>query len=298
MQIQGKQGFLKELKKFRPFFCQSAFRAAKDEFQAQGSFWSSFLGSKTLDPAARSQLEDELNQINHHVRRNRSELLFARKWLLVEGETDVSVMAECADLLDIDFNVHGIRIIECSQAGGPGIFIKVADALNIDWHLVADNDQGGEKCVKAAKELLQNRPEADYITVLSQPNMDVMLCVAGYGEPYLSGLAAQSANFPDASWEEVIEEIKKTFPNKPGQALNIARKLEDRSTPEITAKAAEPGYWSQVCSNLKRNFSKPAAALEALMEMRKRGKDGVPVEIKGILQKISGQQEGVSNAHN
>ncbi|MCP4698613.1 MAG: DUF2813 domain-containing protein, partial [Gammaproteobacteria bacterium] len=140
---QGKQQrFLKEFKKLRPFFCQSALRAAKDEFQAQGSFWSSFLGSKTLDPAARLQLEDELNQINHHVRRNRGELLFARKWLLVEGETDVSVIAECADLLDIDLNVHGIRIIECSQAGGPGIFIKVADALNIDWHLVADNDQG------------------------------------------------------------------------------------------------------------------------------------------------------------
>ncbi len=460
----GKQGFLKELKKLRPFFYQSALRAAKDEFQASGSFWSSFLKDKSVAPDIRQQLETDLNAVNrrvvdahasfkdvtdevqhlhrlvsvgkadavsvdprpadfyqairsaevnlltaaaakipirshgegtqslsvlllfsaylktrlkadidrladpiiaieepeshlhpnairalwpilrdlpgqkiiathsgdilseipigslrrlnkensgcecrelpakcltqeenrkfnHHVRRNRGELLFARQWLLVEGETDVSVFAECADLLGIDMNAHGIRLVECSQAGGPSIFIKVADALNIRWHLVADNDKGGEKYVRAAKALLQDRIEASYITVLSQPNMDVMLCATGYGDPYLAGLATQTQTFPDASWDDVLKEIKRTYPDKPSQAFAIAQKLEDRSNPEITAQPTDPEYWGQVYANLKRNFSKPAAALDAIGLMRQQGKDGVPAEIGGILQKVSGQTE-------
>ena len=460
----GKQGFLKELKKLRPFFYQSALRAAKDEFQASGSFWSSFLKDKSVAPDIRQQLETDLNAVNrrvvdahasfkdvtdevqhlhrlvsvgkadavsvdprpadfyqairsaevnlltaaaakipirshgegtqslsvlllfsaylktrlkadidrladpiiaieepeshlhpnairalwpilrdlpgqkiiathsgdilseipisnlrrlnkensgcecrelpancltqeenrkfnHHVRRNRGELLFARQWLLVEGETDVSVFAECADLLGIDMNAHGIRLVECSQAGGPSIFIKVADALNIRWHLVADNDKGGEKYVRAAKALLQDRIEASYITVLSQPNMDVMLCATGYGDPYLAGLATQTQTFPDASWDDVLKEIKRTYPDKPSQAFAIAQKLEDRSNPEITAQPTDPEYWGQVYANLKRNFSKPAAALDAIGLMRQQGKDGVPAEIRGILQKVSGQTE-------
>ena len=50
------------------------------------------------------------------------ELLFARIWLIVEGETDVSVFAECADIIGVDLHAKGVRIVECSQAGGPGYF--------------------------------------------------------------------------------------------------------------------------------------------------------------------------------
>lgn len=425
-EMSGKQGLLKELKKLRPFFYQSALRAAKDQFQASGSFWSSFLKDKTVDPDTRQALEDELNQVNrrmvdahasfksvtdevqhlhrmvsvgnadavsvdprpadfykairsaevnlltaasakipihrhgegtqslsvlllfsaylktrlkadidrladpiiaieepeshlhpnairalwpilrdlpgqkiiathsgdilseipignlrrlnkensgcecrelpanclteeesrkfnHHVRRNRGELLFARQWLLVEGETDVSVLAECADLLNIDLNAHGIRLVECSQAGGPGIFIKAADALNIGWHLVADNDQGGLGYVDSAKELLNARNEQDYISILGHENTDILLCCSGYGAPYRAGVG----------WQKVAE---------------------------LTEPEGSDAYWKQVYKIInKGRFSKPAAALEALMLMRDKGESGIPSEIKSILQKVSGQ---------
>jgi putative ATP-dependent endonuclease of OLD family len=427
-EMQSKQGFLKELKKLRPFFYQSALRAAKDEFQASGSFWSSFLKDKSIAPDIRQQLEADLNAVNrrvvdahasfkdvtdevqhlhrlvsvgkadavsvdprpadffqairsaevnlltaaaakipirshgegtqslsvlllfsaylktrlkadidrladpiiaieepeshlhpnairalwpilrglpgqkiiathsgdilseipianlrrlnkensgceccelpancltpeesrkfnHHVRRNRGELLFARQWLLVEGETDVSVLAECADLLGIDLNAHSIRIVECSQAGGPGIFIKAADALNIGWHLVADNDQGGLGYVDSAKELLNARNEQDYISVLGHENTDILLCCSGYGAPYRAGVG----------WQKVAE---------------------------LTEPEGSDAYWKQVYKIInKGRFSKPAAALEALMLMRDKGESGVPSEIRGILEKVSSQPE-------
>ena len=47
--------------------------------------------------------------------------------------------------------------------------------------------------------------------------------------------------------------------------------------------------------NKTRGFSKPAAALEALMLMRNKGKEGVPIEIKNILQKIISKTEVSTN---
>lgn len=194
-------------------------------------------------------ISDELRKFNHHVRRNRGELLFAKCWLLVEGETDVSVFAECAELYGIDFHKHGIRIVEYSQSGGPGIFIKVADAFGMEWHLVADNDIAGKKYASTAKNLLNNRLEEKHISVLTHPNIDILLCCSGYGEPYRDGIGSQ---------------------NNSG----------------ITANDDTPEYWGQVYKNLGGRFSKPAAALESVLLMKEIGKTGIPRAVIDILDRI------------
>jgi len=191
---------------------------------------------------------EELRKFNHHVRRSRGELLFAKCWLLVEGETDLSVFVESAELLDIDLNKNGVRIVEYAQAGGPGIFIKVADSLSINWHLVADNDQGGHNYVECARKLLNGREEAKHISVFKQPNIDILLCCSGYGKPYQDGVGPLKAK-------------------------------------DLTAKVGTAEYWQQVYRivNDARGFSKPAAAMESIMLMKAKGKSGVPNELKHIL---------------
>ena len=195
---------------------------------------------------------EELRKLNHHVRRNRGELLFARSWLLVEGETDVSVFVECADILGINLHKNGVRVVEFSQAGGPGIFIKVADALGIKWHIVADNDQRGQKYVAGAKDLLMERAADSFISKLSYQNIDILLCCNGYGNPYRDGVG----------------------PNK---------------VSELTEPEGTDEYWSQVYKTIKdaQGFSKPAAALESILLMKEKGRDGVPTEIKDILTKLT-----------
>ncbi|MCK5343128.1 MAG: hypothetical protein KAR20_06980, partial [Candidatus Heimdallarchaeota archaeon] len=229
---------------------------------------------------------EELRKFNHHVRRNRGELLFAKTWLLVEGETEVSVFVECAEILEIHLHRYGIRLVEYGQAGGPSIFIKVADALGIDWHVVADNDDAGKKYSESAEIYLGDSNKDDYISMLKKSNMDVLLCNAGYGEPYKEGLPSQTPPELRGSWDEVLEEMKRTFVNKPGQALKVAKKLRDRALPIVTAEEGTEEYWEQVYRCLKNGFSKPAAALEAIILMKKTGKDGVPEEIRSIFHKI------------
>jgi len=199
--------------------------------------------------------DENLRKFNHHVRRNRGELLFAKYWLLIEGETDVSVFVVCADILGINLHGNGVRIVECSQAGGPSIFIKVADSLGINWHVVADNDQGGQKYATAAKKLLNNRSEDEHISTLSASNMDVLLCCKGYGKPYEEGINTDKLG-------------------------------------NITAEKDSPEYWKQVYQNLNRRFSKPAAAFESVLLIQEKGRDGVPDEIKNILTKLTANAGG------
>ncbi len=196
--------------------------------------------------------DNEMRKFYHHVRRNRGELQFARCWLLVEGETDVSIFAECAELLSIDLQKKGVRIVEYSQAGGPSIFIKVADTLGIYWHLVADNDPEGQKYIEEAKTLLNGRPEADYVSSLTYPNIDILLCCSGYGQPYLNGVG----------------------PKKKAKLEGL----------EIGSRQ----YWEQVYQivNKTRGFSKPAAALRSILQMKESGPDGVPCELKEILKRV------------
>jgi len=196
-------------------------------------------------------INEELRKFNHHVRRNRGELLFAKCWILVEGETDVSVIAECALLLSINLSRHGIRIVEFSQAGGPGIFIKVADALGIQWHVVADNDEKGAEYIENTSAYLSGRDLRQHISKLPQSNMDILLCCNGYGKPYRDGVPITRAS-------------------------------------ELTADEGSPEYWSQVYKIIKKKrngFSKPAAAMEAIMLMSREGASGVPSDIKDIINK-------------
>lgn len=200
---------------------------------------------------------EELRKFNHHVRRNRGELLFARKWLLVEGETDVSVFVECADILGVNFNQLSIRVVEYSQAGGPGIFIKTADELGIEWHIVADNDTTGQKYIQSAVALLNNRNETSHISKLKSPNTDVLLCRAGFGKPYRDGIPCNKVS-------------------------------------ELTATEGSDAYWDQVYKivNGLGRFSKPAAAIEAIELIRQQGASAVPAEIKSIIEKIALSQVG------
>lgn len=63
----GKSGLIKDMRRLRPFFFQTALRAAKDQFHGQSTYWASFLRNKDIDGATRQMLEKELFQVNQKI---------------------------------------------------------------------------------------------------------------------------------------------------------------------------------------------------------------------------------------
>lgn len=191
--------------------------------------------------------EDQIRKINHHIRSSRGSVLFAQCWLLVEGEADRLVFEGCARVLGRDLSYEGISCIEYQQIGiSVEALTKFADSLGIEWHVVGDNDPSGSDYVTAAQMQLGSREEARHISLLQHGDLEMFLCMEGYGSLYEAYIA----------------------PAKSGN---------------VTAMPGTLAYWRQV-TDAQLNKTKTRAAVEVSEEMEKRGIGGVPQQLREIIE--------------
>ena len=186
---------------------------------------------------------DEARKFDFHVRRNRGELLFARCWLLVEGETETVLLSGAAEALGYDLERAGVRCVEYAQTD-LGMLVKVADQLRIEWYCVADHDEGGRASASAIRR--QRGGDTNGRLTIPYQNVERFLCDNGFGDAYVSRMSLQKA------------------------------------TP--TASPGTPEYWQQVLAALPRGYSKPSAALDAVLRMKAKEKP-VPDTLRSILSR-------------
>ncbi len=188
--------------------------------------------------------KEELDKLDYQVRSSRGSLLFSRCWLLVEGETEGTLLPECARIHGCDLDAEGISCIEFTRVGVEK-FIKLADQLGITWFVLADNDPAGLTYENSAKSQLNGRPASDHIRVLDHGDMEVFLCIEGFGSIYESGISSQ----------------KKA---------------------QVNATKGTPLYWKQVTDAQSKN-AKPRNALAVADEIAKKGKAGVPALLSKVI---------------
>jgi putative ATP-dependent endonuclease of OLD family len=191
--------------------------------------------------------ENDLRKMALHVKATRGELLFARSWLLVEGATEVWLFEGVAEVLGVDLEREGVRIVQYAQVM-PDPFIRLADDLGIGWLVFSDGDPGGQEKTKGVAALLKGRDAAKHFHMLSDPNVEVHLCKAGLGDVYLGHVSQQKQS-------------------------------------SITAAPTDATYWEQVVAALP-NRGKEARAIKVVEEMRKRGTAAVPPLLKGALDQV------------
>ncbi len=128
---------------------------------------------------------EEQRRFDVHVRRTRGETLFARCWLLVEGETEVVLFEGAAEALGIDIVREGVCCVQFAQIGAR-MFAKAAGQLGIEWYCVVDDDSRGHqvKCDlkrKLGEGCIDNRLVSPY------KDVETMLCAHGFEEVYGHG---------------------------------------------------------------------------------------------------------------
>jgi len=74
-----------------------------------------------------------------HVRHYRPELLFARCWLLVEGQSEAIVYPAAARALNHNLHREGIQVV-IYQSVGIEMLTSIANELGIAWYCVGDDD--------------------------------------------------------------------------------------------------------------------------------------------------------------
>lgn len=85
----------------------------------------------------------ELEKLETFARRIRGEIFFARRWLLVEGQSEYHLVHGIAKGLGYDLDEHGVAVIDFQNNGSPEIFAVLARALGYPWLAVVDGDPAG-----------------------------------------------------------------------------------------------------------------------------------------------------------
>ncbi len=201
---------------------------------------------KALQPG--SLTEDEERKVEFHIQSSRGELLFARCWLLCEGESEYWVFTQAASIAGYDLDACGIRVVYNARISGEEPLVKVANDLGIHWYFVGDGDGQGQKSAELVRRHLQGRAEAQHIFTFQQANIEAFLCEAGYGAIFESHISPQK---------------------------------RDRVVSEVGTRQ----YWAEVV-DAQPNKDKPVRIREAMLAMAKSGKDGVPQELTSILDAV------------
>ena len=198
--------------------------------------------------------EEEARKFNYHVRHARGELLFARCWLLVEGETEIWIYSAASHALGINLHREGVRLVEYRQSD-VGMLAKIADALGIDWYCVGDDD--GQRA-KTERRLRSVRLRAHDAARWAFPYHDI--------ETHLLGNGYDSV---------------------------YARHMPKQNLDSIASQPADPDYWREYAKQLSRR-AKTRAATDVAIEMEARGESGVSQEIRDVVQKVVRLAQGGS----
>lgn len=91
----------------------------------------------------RGMSSEDSRRIAFHIRFNRPSALFARCWLLVEGETEIWLLNELARQCGYHFEAEGVKVIEFAQSGLRPL-LKFANRMGIQWHVLTDGDDAGK----------------------------------------------------------------------------------------------------------------------------------------------------------
>ncbi|MDO6542772.1 ATP-dependent endonuclease [Photobacterium sanguinicancri] len=181
----------------------------------------------SLTPTTLSK--DEERRVSFHIRLHRPSAMFARAWLLVEGETEVWLFNELAMLCGYHFAAEGVHIIEFAQSGLRPL-IKVARSMGIEWHLVSDGDMAGRRYGDTVRNMLGNDAERHRLTILPDRDIEHFLYNNGY-EPLFRELANIASDAPMPP-RKIIRRALKRYA-KPDVALAMVAYSDEHGQEKI-----------------------------------------------------------------
>ena len=187
---------------------------------------------------------EESRRIAFHIRFNRASSLFARCWLLVEGETETWVINELARQCGHHFDAEGVKVIEFAQSGLKPL-IKFARRMGIQWHVLVDGDEAGKKYAATVRGLLNNdrELERDHLTTLPALDMEHFVYRQGFDDVY-HRVAQIPDNVPMNMRRVITKAIHRS--SKPDLAIEVAMEAGRRgvgAVPTLLKKMFSRVLW-------------------------------------------------------
>lgn len=174
---------------------------------------------------------DDNRKIMFHILYRRASAMFARCWLLVEGETEVWLLRELAELSGFHLNAEGIQLIEFAQCGLKPL-IRYANKMGIHWYVLTDGDTAGKKYANTVRSLCPEGTSANqFLTVLPSRDIENFMFEHGFSHVYKK-IAFNTTDYIDIPVNRIVHKaIKKT--SKPDLAIAICDDVRIRGSQTI-----------------------------------------------------------------
>lgn len=174
--------------------------------------------------------DSDLYDLDTYAKRIRGEVLFASAWLLCEGPSDYLLFRYFADLIGNPFDQAGVSVIDFQNNGSPGAFVGLAQAFEIPWIMVCDNDNAGKDFVKQVKARgLTNEQIEELVRPLPGEGIDMeaFLIENGFATEYMQILDEKNVSVSKAEGASGFEEelAKKIRADKTNYARLLIEKL-------------------------------------------------------------------------
>lgn len=187
--------------------------------------------------------DNDLADLDTYAKRIRGEVLFARAWLLCEGQSEHLLLRYFAELLGIPLDQVGVAVIDFQNNGSPGAFVGLARVFEIPWIMLCDNDDEGNKFIKQVKYRgLTDEVIKELVRPLPGKGVDLekFLVKNGFAQEYVQILDERNISLSKKEAEvgfkdEIASRIRT---DKTGYTIALIEKLRAAGTD----KSRVPGF--------------------------------------------------------
>lgn len=184
--------------------------------------------------------DEELDKLETFARRIRGEIFFARRWLLVEGQSDYHIMHGVANGLGYNLDENGVSVIDFQNCGNPECFAVLARALGYPWLMLVDGDTAGTKYLADVQARgFSNAEMAQRGFQLPVGDMEAELVASGLQvelKAVLGEIGITAGGFNDAELADAMRGHKSAYAALLGRRCATDASLSQRM-PEIIRRA-------------------------------------------------------------
>ncbi len=177
--------------------------------------------------------DSDLADLETYVKRIRGEVLFARAWLLCEGQSEYLLLRYFGELLGTPLDQAGVAVIDFQNNGSPGAFVGLARTFEIPWVMVCDNDNAGKEFVKQVKKCgLTHKEMQELVRPLPGDGVDLEMFLVknGFDQEYIQILAKRTISLTkqtgDVGFEEELVNSIRIRKDKTSFATALIEKLQ------------------------------------------------------------------------
>ena len=169
-------------------------------------------------------IETSEGTLRVHDRRPLGEIFFANSWLIVEGETEEILCHAIGKGLDRPLDRFGVSVVNAQGAGNIGIYCALAEAFQIPWRAIVDNDDGGNN---AYRNLLNKRGflsqdlEGRFEKLVAR-DLEAQLVLDGHAK-LLHTILFEGRKSPNIADDDLVKRIRK---KKPDYMRSLAMHVE------------------------------------------------------------------------